>query len=344
MGISTVGAATTAPINSARPKFTYNTSYSHSYTTGSSQWGDMVYVPTDNSIIFARNGDAGTDGTFVRFTITNSTFSAQATLPTAADPAHQFAVGHDGTIAYCHITNDANSRNWAISTDNGSSFTNQTAQINITSLFPISQNLKSLTNSSDSIPIGIFYGSTGLVYNRTAGATYTLTASTEYGYLGNSSGTNNYRGIYPIRKGDDDFVIGGYYVLLGAGRTATSAGGTRQVGNIYTDNKRSTHFLAQIPYMPQEYGDSNNSSTYQTVQYYLPQRKPTCIEGRWFLFPSSAGFELYDYINQCNIAPGLEEAGRGVYCSKPVYISATKKLYLHNSNTQRLHVWDVTFE
>lgn len=335
-----------APVSLNRPIFTYNTGYTNAFASQSINRSDATYNPSDSSIVWANNNSSGSNGDLVKFNINTNTFSLiSSVFPNWPYEQYEITAGSDGTLAYIYDKNTSTNLPYYRSLDNGSTWSSISSVTYLNCLFPMPSNLRTPLNNSDSVPFGVLHDSSSVrFWNRTANSNYAGSIINDVGYAGNTANGQLWKKALPIRKGDDSFDINGYFLLDGHSNTAGPSGGTRHLMTVTGEDKRNNLFFGRMPYDPQELATTAGTSTYANVMFYNVQGQTTCIENRWFLTNTNAGFYLFDFLTKSVTQAPIPSVGRGYYTTRPIYISSTKKLYIYNGNSKTMNVLDVTFE
>jgi len=355
MGISNIGVSTTTIDTTLRPKITYNTRYSWSTTSGSTNNGALTYRATDNCLYKLDNVDT-TSQTFQKWNLSTNTATNLTRIngTSNASPLSRpiLVVGSDNNI-YCNV-NTAQTSSYAIGIHKYTISSDTWSDTGVTGTV-YSQNLCRLpaipshfTNSSDVL---LLFGNIG---NTAANRNYiaNINATTqEQGYfakdeLGPSVTGEGFVYATEIRDGHDVAPTGIYYISHPNWNFTAQRDGIASITYGYDTSNTRTAPFAYININNAALSNRNNSYEYKGLTYgnsttaYIMH--PIIIESRYLLTGNQGGFTLLDIYNGTKyISPAVGRGG-SAGGTNPVYISATKKLYIHQRDNY-LYEYDVTF-
>jgi hypothetical protein len=347
------------------PKITYSNSWDLSDLSGISsitQYAMMTYRPTDNNIYFmGKNSDD-----LYSFNLDTKTSSADKTAPASMTSAKDIVSAQDGTLYAAEAEGLANTVTVYYSTDGGTSWTS------------MGQTLQTGKGFLTVIDNGTIPGITGNVVWSNTGNTTTGTQIDRV-FINNVNTSENFlerqedvidvlggRIYFPVKDGDD-VSFNGKCILLSTAETNSnpwnpgSFGPSQVVCRYATVGVRVSASATANIALTNNLPDFTLTST-NTVRNTVGRHtggKPTTIQSRWIIMPNqtsntdSAFLSIIDYENNFSRVgsvplkmvgdfSGLTQA-RDV--SNPIYISATKKLYIsiiNGSAGARMYEYDVT--
>lgn len=355
MGISQIGVSSTTVDVTKKPKITYKTRYSWSTTSGSANNGALTYRATDNCLYKLDNVDT-TNQTFEKWNLSTNTATSLTRIQgtSNASPLSRpiLVVGSDNNI-YCNA-NTANTTTYNFGIHKYTVSSNTWADTLVTGT-QYSQNLVALpsipshfTNSSDVLllmgNIGTNAANRNYIANANAG-------TREDGYFSYNSGgpsviSAEFTYATEIRDGHDKSPTGIYYISHPYWHNVASRDGIASITYGYdTANARSAPFafinindglLSQRSNSYEQRSLVFGSSTSAYIMH------PIIVESRYLFGGNQGGFFFYDiYTGSIYVSPSV---GRGATAggTNPVYISSTKKMYIHQRDNY-LYEYDVTF-
>lgn len=333
------------------PTITYNTSYSLTGLSGMSsldgQSNVMTYRSTDNTLYLLGNGSSN----LFKFNLSTNTGSVvSGGAPGGASGHKDIVCAQDGTLYGGQSSTGGSAGGYYYST-NGTSWTS------IGSTNTLYRGFYSLIDNGE-IP-----NVTGNIVWQTAGQTGFGTAGDSGAWVLDNSRivsptwSESYmtniiptpgggRADFPIRNGDDS--------PAGTTRIHISSNSTSAV-NFSVDNKdygnlvfqyaitgtwRSGASAALYKSIMLPGYTRNTSNTAEINQQFSIIGRPTTMQNRWIVGVASAInsapiLNIYDYQNNCQLVksthlgiPNFDNTTRGFHYSNPIYISATKKLYM----------------
>jgi hypothetical protein len=345
------------------PKFTYSTSYDLSSLTNMNNINSgstaMTYRRTDGCIYFT---SSGVQDLWKFNTSTNTGSHVGQVLNTSN--AKDIVAAYDGTLYYAQADPTVGSVTTPLySTDGGATWTalpTSTSGTNRGFLHLIDSGvipgaggnvLQHIAGAEAAGDPGSWWDSTTLAPTNTTFQTSGFYNSTYYGG----------RGVFPLRDGDD-VKAETSAIWLGALDT-----------NSFSPSRGSTSYAVR----PATIGLRGlNTTTKQLVTAINPVitgyaasgafpeptfkiSKPTTIDSRWIVScynGTANALEVIDYttLRKANSAPlpytsATTANSAGNAAANPVYVSATKKLYVlqaasasGTSNVSKMHVYDVT--
>ena len=354
MGISTIGGVVDT---SLKPKITYKTRYSWSTTSGSANQGALTYRAADNCLYKLDNVDS-TSQTFEKWNLsTNSATSLTRIYGTSnASPLSRpiLVVGSDGNI-YCNV-NTSNTTSYAIGIHKYNVSTNTWSDTTVAgttysqwlvSLPPIPSHF---TNSSDVL---LLMGNFGASTTRTFGMANVTAGTRDDNYFAyDQSGTANiYAASYvyatEIRDGHDKNPTGIYFMEHPNWSTSITRDGIGSITYGYDNTNARSAAFAYTNIVSGPLSQRNNSYEMRSLTMGTTSNAyimhPIIMESRYLLTGNQGGFAILDILNGNKyISPSVGRGGTAG-STNPVYISATKKLYIHQRDNY-LYEYDVTFE
>jgi hypothetical protein len=347
------------------PKITYSNSWDLSSLSGISsitQYAMMTYRPTDNNIYFMGKSSS----TLYSFNLNTKTASASKTAPASITLAKDIVSAQDGTLYAAEAEGAANTVDVYYSTNGGTSWTSMGQTL---------QNGKGFLTVIDD---GTIPGITGNVVWSNTGDTSTGTR-TDRIFINNVNTNENFlerqednidvlggRIYLPVKDGDDA-SFNGKCTLIAKGRETSGSNWNASTG--------PTEIVFRYATVGARVGSgpvTNIALTYRVPDYTLNSTnvvnytigrclggKPTTIQSRWIVVPNQttlsdgAFLTIMDYENNFSRVGSVplkiigDFSGQtvGGDVSNPIYISATKKLYvsiINGSAGARMYEYDVT--
>lgn len=358
MGISQIGVSSTVVDTSLKPKLTYKTRYVWSTTSGSANQGALTYRAADNCLYKLDNVDT-TSQTFEKWNLSTNTATSLTRLQgtSNASPLVRpiLAVGSDGNI-YCNAnTGNTTTYNFGIHRYNVSANTWADTGVSGTQYSQVLVALPSVpshfTNSSDSLFLIGNIGSTAANRNFIANVTGVTREDGYFSYnqsLGAASIiSESFVYATEIRDGHDKSPTGVYYISHPNWNNVAVRDAIASITYGYdTSNTRTTPFS----YMSLTDGflsQRNNSYETKALNYGSSSNAyimhPIIVESRYLFGGGQGGFFFYDIYNGNKYVSPTVGRGATAGGTNPVYISSTKKMYIHQRDNY-LYEYDVTFE
>lgn len=371
MGVSVFPAPSTSTsvpgASNKPPKFTYNNSYTLSSLTGLNAIDGtstaMTYRRTDGCIYFVGSGNTNL-WKFNTSTNTGSYVGNNLSWTGWKD----INAAYDGTLyASYSLGSNTSIETPQYSTDAGVTWNYLTSATSgdyrgFMTLFD-DGTFPNVTGNSVTLQNG------GTANGATAGvSTWWLNnvrmgSNTTYQSGNNLINYNGGRGIFPLRDGDDVKTTN-HCIWLG---------GTTQTGATSYEVSRGTTVAMRYALASVRNSAPTNSSlafiinptsniawhgTNGAVESMFAIGKPTSIDSRWIVGAHSGSTNALQVIDfqtasTANSVPlptitDTNHLSYGSYCANPIYVSATKKLYVlqmngnGSANSTRMHVYDVT--
>jgi len=354
MGIATIGGSTATAVDTTKPpRLTFANRYSWSTTSGSTIQGAMTYRSTDNSLYKLDNVDS-TSQTFQKWSLSSNSATSltrlQGTNNASPLSRPQLVTGYDGDI-YCQV-NTANTTTYNMGLAKYSVSGNTWSDLSSLTGIPYTQSVALLppipshfSNSSDTLVVRGNLGSTASNSQAVSNVNNQNQATGAYSYDSSSQqivGTTHLDYL-ELRDGHDKNptgLIASINPWFGNSYIDRMAIGSVIYGNTSTDPRTSG--FARIHWQTVEPFQINSANLLKRIQYSGSSdnfQKAICIESRWFLIGSQAGWLMFDiFTGATTVSPKMHVPGG----TNPVYISSTKKLYIHATDNY-LYEYNVTF-
>jgi hypothetical protein len=374
MGVSVFPAASTSTSTPGAankpPKFTLSATYDISSTTSMNTIGDgngtaMTYRRTDGCIYFT-----GSNNTNLWKFNTSTNTASYVGNNLSWSGTKDIVAAYDGTLYASFSANgNASIETPQYSTDAGVTWNYLTSAT--------AGQYRGFMRVIDSGAIGNVTGN--IIYlmpggvnggeNQSwwLGTTRTGTCSAQATGIGVGL-TSGGRATFPLRDGDD-MPSGPQSIWLGntpatgatsfeVNRSGSGKVVLRQATVTISNTGDTTRTLRTMvtPYQ-NSYTWNANIAAYMEPSYDIG--KPTTIDSRWILGAYNANPNMLFVIDATNAEPAggvslpnynvTDSWSNGAYTANPVYVSATKKLYVlqanstsNTSNVSKMHVYDVT--
>lgn len=316
----------------------------------------LTYRPTDNSLYVVVNGSS----TIYTLNLTNNTTAGSKTFPNSITGLKDIVSAADGTLYAAEVTPAGAAVDMNFSTNGGTSWTS------------MGSTLQSTRGFLTVIDNGVIPGVTGnIVWSNNGGAT--VGTSVDRVYINNALTTtfletqedsvdiNGGRYYFQLKDGDDVAGNGKIAQISNSGGGSFAMGtatGQQSVFRYATlgTSKASTTFTVRLSCnLPNWNLNSSNVNQFTVGRFAMA--KPTTIQSRWIVGGTGQAvadgcfLTVADYENAFNrvgtFPLRIDEftaTTRSRDFSNPVYVSATKKLYVAaiNANNARIYEYNVT--
>jgi hypothetical protein len=349
------------------PKITYNQNWALTGLTGITEFDHacgnmMTYRKTDNSLYFVGRNSSG----LYKFDLTTQTGSRVATNMTTS--SKDIMAAQDGTLYRAHNLETGSAAEYASSSDGGLNWTQRDNSLSTdrgwitvidNGFFPdVTGNILFVTRNSTQS-----FGSRMVVNNvntSTLNSFQTETRPSDSISFDLRGG----HGIFPLRDGDDNIAEG--HFILDSTISTEFYGPSNNAATVYfryaNIGRRWNGTINnwQITYLAPDY--VLNSTNIPQPMPIAPIGKPTSIQSRWIVGASRFGgafapsLFIHDYENNfarvgstpLRIDSTASVTFNNQSFSNPIYIAATKKLYVMyarysgGTGDARMYEYDVT--